>query len=184
LILLSPEANQIYKLLNQVGLGLSVALLCCDFFNPPKNAHILESIKKNGRSPCGEDLASPYSLITFSWVNNLLKTGADHSLESEDMPSLSNKDRMTHIVEEWNNFKQPNRSVVWNSILFTKRFAIFQLSMATLSTILDFAKPFFINRLLDWIQNKNPKEPIYFGIYYLIGMFMSSLIREALYGTD
>ena len=33
-----------------------------------------------------------------------------------------------------------------------------------------------------WIQEKEPDEPIYYGIFLLAGMFASSLIREVFYG--
>lgn len=145
--ILDPLSDPVYNLLNQISLGLSVLLLLLDFFNPAKNAKIIENIKIRGRYPSGERTASPYSLLSFSWVNNLLEAGIDHPLESEDMPNLAKEDEMPSIVESWAKFKKPGRSVIWNSVLFTKRFAFFQIFLAVLSTILDFAKPFFSNFL-------------------------------------
>jgi ABC-type multidrug transport system fused ATPase/permease subunit len=177
-----PLDDLIYTILMQVSLGVTILLGLCDLFKPARYAYIINSTKINGRFPSAESTASSYSLLTFSWVNNLLAIGYDHPLESEDMPHLSNEDKMKSIVEKWSTFRNPHHSVVWNAVLFTKKFAIWQITLAVLSTILDFAKPFFINQLLVWIQTKSPDENINHGLFLLAGMFVSALVREILYG--
>lgn len=89
---------------------------------------------------------------------------------------------MENILKRWKSFKKPLHSVVWDSLLYTQKFAWWQLSLATISTILDFSKPFFINRLLVWIQQKEPGMPNTVGFYLLGGMFICTILREILYG--
>ena len=182
-ILKAQETDYLYKILNLSSLVLIVLLILLDFINPAKNAHILESIKVNGRLPSSEVTASPFSIISFSWVNGLLGVGFKKPLEREDLPHLSKEDQMENIVEKWRAFRDNSKnSVVWDSLLFTQKFAWWQLTLTVASTILDFAKPFFINRLLVWIQSKPPGSSNLDGYLLLGGMFICTIIREILYG--
>jgi ABC-type multidrug transport system fused ATPase/permease subunit len=174
------NAEYLYILVSKISLGLLVAFITLEFFKPAKDAHLINADRDSGRAPSLEDTASPYSLMTFSWVNPLLNEGYRKSLESEDLNHLSKKDKMKNIAKEWAIFKSNNNSIVWDATLFTKQYAIYQILVSIITTTLDFSKPFFINLLLVWIQNRKPGEPYDFGFYLLIGMFASSILKQIL----
>ena len=51
-----------------------------------------------------------------------------------------------------------------------------------MTTFLDFANPFFMNRILVYIQNqKQETKDLRMGILLLLGMFFANIIRELLY---
>ena len=71
------------------------------------------------------------------------------------------------------------RSLLW----FTRRFCVFQICISILTTSLDFANPFFINRILNFIQSARADEPLDWktGILLLGGMFAANIVKELLY---
>ncbi|KAJ3272856.1 hypothetical protein HDV01_005179 [Terramyces sp. JEL0728] len=170
-----------YLYSNLVLLVLNFSLLLLHINNPIRNAKELSELKEDGRSASPEDLASPFSLMTFSWVQPLLDIGKNKHLDAEDLPQLAQKDQMDNIIKKWLAFRNPNHSVIWDSVLFTRSFAFYQINVAVISTVLDFAKPFFLNQLLSWIQYKQPGESLMKGAWLLIGLFVCSIIRETLY---
>ncbi|KAJ3312633.1 hypothetical protein HDV04_002775 [Boothiomyces sp. JEL0838] len=170
-----------YSYANLVLLGLNFTLFLLHINNPTRNAKELSEVKEDGRSVSPEDLASPLSLLTFSWVQPLLDIGNRKHLDAEDLPHLAHKDQMDNIIKRWRQFRNPKNSVIWDSVLFTKSFAFYQVNVAVISTVLDFAKPFFLNQLLSWIQYKQPGESLMNGVWLLIGLFVCSIIRETLY---
>lgn len=174
------DADYLYVLVSKISLGTLITFLVLEFFKPCKDAHLINANHAGGRAPSLEDTASPYSLVTFSWVNPLLDEGYRKSLESEDLNHLSKKDKMKNIAKHWNSFKNSKNSIVWDALLFTKEYALYQIAVAIITTTLDFAKPFFINLLLVWIQNRKPGESYEYGFYLLIGMFASSILKQIL----
>ncbi|KAJ2999390.1 hypothetical protein HDV02_003008 [Globomyces sp. JEL0801] len=169
--------------INVTTTTLTLLLLIVDIITPVRNAAVIESIKIDGRLPCGEATASIWSLITFSWVNPILKQGSLKPLEEEELPHLVEDDEMKNIVYRWNLFREKSnkKSVVWDLLKFTFSYGIFQILVSIVTTILDFAKPFFINLLLTWIKDRKPDEKWYHGGLLLLGMFVASLIRDILY---
>ncbi|KAJ3312632.1 hypothetical protein HDV04_002774, partial [Boothiomyces sp. JEL0838] len=167
---------------NQVLLGFNILLFVLQIINPVKNAEYLSKHLHNGRTPSIEDLASPLSFVTFAWVEPLLLLGTQKHLEEKDLPSLSKRDEMNYIITNWKRFRVNRKnSVIYDTIIFSLRYAVFQQLAAIISTILDFAKPFFINKLLNWIQQKKPEDSLMPGVYILLAMFLANCTRNVLY---
>jgi ABC-type multidrug transport system fused ATPase/permease subunit len=165
--------------LNTSTIILLFFLIIIDIFKPSRNAGIL-NLPQNGRFPSGETTASYWSLITFSWIQPLLSLGETKHLEEEDLPSLPDQDQMDNIIQKWYAHRNPENSPIWDTIIFTKKYAVFQIVIALITTTLDFSKPFFINRLLSWIQHHKEAD-IYHGILLLLGMFSASILQQILY---
>jgi hypothetical protein len=87
---------------------------------------------------------------------------------------------MENILEKWNKYKTKGKSIVYELILFTKRFAIFQIFLSILVTTLDFAKPYFINRILVYILTRDENDNYIPGLILLLEMFIASIIRNVL----
>lgn len=89
---------------------------------------------------------------------------------------------MAGIIERWLEFrsKATSLSAIWTLVLFTKSYAAFQICISVLVTTLNFSKPFFINRLLVFIQNKKPDDDWTHGLMLLLGMFICSMAQHTL----
>ncbi|KAI8915587.1 P-loop containing nucleoside triphosphate hydrolase protein [Gorgonomyces haynaldii] len=165
-------------------LNLSIAviyglLLVLDLTNPKRNAHITNKTIINGRPVCPESTASLFSKISFSWVNPLMALGQSKTLGPEDFPHLPEEDQMHNITRDWERSKSRQRSVLLNMLWFTRKYPIFQFFATILLTVFNFAKPFFVNRLLTFIQTKADGE-YGFGLLLLGGLFLSLVIRQTL----
>lgn len=62
--------------------------------------------------------------------------------------------------------------------MFTNQFALFQIPLSIFVTLLDFSKPYFINRLLVFIQYRKPEDDLSWGFVLLIGMLVTSILRQ------
>lgn len=87
------------------SIAVSIALFLLDITNPVKDAHILEAELEEGRTPSLEQTASLFSLLTFQWVNPLLKLGKRRPLEQQDLPRLAHSDKMSIIIQRWNAYQ-------------------------------------------------------------------------------
>jgi ABC-type multidrug transport system fused ATPase/permease subunit len=172
--------DSLFEILINLSISIPCLLFLLEIFNPVKNAKQTNETLIDDRTPSLEDTASIFARITYTWANPLLTLGSKKPLEQEDLPHLIRKDQMETIIQEWDRFRVPGNSVVWDSVRFTKWYGIWQLSIAMITTTLDFSKPFFINLLLNWIQSKKDGESNEYGYYLLGGMFLSSLVKQIL----
>eukprot|EP00842_Homolaphlyctis_polyrhiza_P006113 jgi/Hompol1/6502/HPOL_003284-RA len=164
-----------------IGLAVSTIGFSFDFINPARNAELISDFKVHNRQVYTQDISSFMSFVSFSWVNPLLKAGKTKPLESEDIPHIARYDQMENVIERWKRIRVKGNNVFWDLLRLTKYYFSFQMSVSVITTVLDFSKPFFINRTLNWIQNRQPGDSWYGGAFLLIGMFVASMIREFLY---
>lgn len=85
---------------------------------------------------------------------------------------------MENIILKWNQFDARGSSFILKLIKFTKKYAVYQLLMSTISSVLDFAKPFFINRILSMLDSPTSDKPYLDGIILLSAMFTASMLRN------
>ncbi|KAL2917185.1 Transporter of the ATP-binding cassette (ABC) [Polyrhizophydium stewartii] len=166
--------------LHVAALAVGAAALAIDVCNPTRNAHAVRGLRINGRSVSGQDTASLWSLVTFSWIVPLLTAGSAKPLEAEDIPHISSYDHMSEVVKRWNKIRNPKNTVFWDLLRLTSKYAWFQMVCAAITATLGFSSPFFINRLLIWLQNRQPGEGWFWGVALLVGMFSSSLLCDIL----
>lgn len=84
--------------------------------------------------------------MTFSWVDSFIRYGNSQELEPEDLPPLS-MTQQTRIVFE--KFRQAATSkLVYKLFLVNKLDMALDGSLTLVSVILNYAGPFFLNRIL------------------------------------
>lgn len=70
-------------------------------------------------------------------------------------------------------FRTPGNSVIWDLILFTKFYLLFQISFSIITSSLVFSDPFFVNQIIKSIENLNYEYPI----WLVFGMFALALLK-------
>lgn len=120
------------------------------------------------------------SYLTFSWANPLLKLGQQKPLEEEDLPHLTESDQMENVIRRWAHYRTSTNNLIWSLIWFTRSFGIFQIALAVITTILDFANPFFMNLILKFIQKSGENQDFKYGIILIFGMFIANLLKAVL----
>ena len=106
--------------------------------------------------------ASLFSLLTFSWLNNLLKRGSQRALENDDLPPLLEEDEIhaltNNLEREWSrnckaaiNTKPWIRTAIlwralWNLIPASEKVLV--LTLASTHIVLRILQPLFLIALL------------------------------------
>lgn len=106
--------------------------------------------------------ASLFSLLTFSWVNDLLKRGTQRALENDDLPPLLEEDKnqaLTKKLEnEWSRYCKPEHTAktwiktaklwcaLWNLVPNSEKAFVFIL--ASTHIVLRLFQPLFLIGLL------------------------------------
>ncbi|KAL0459346.1 UNVERIFIED_CONTAM: ABC transporter C family member 5 [Sesamum latifolium] len=129
--------------------------------------------------------AGLFSLVTLSWLNPLLSTGAKRPLELNDIPLLAPKDRSktTYKVlnSNWEKLKAENPlkqpSLAWAILKSFWREAALNAIFAGLNTLVSYVGPYLISYFVDYLGGKAtfPHEG-----YILAGIFFSAKLVETL----
>ncbi|XP_064395751.1 ATP-binding cassette sub-family C member 10-like [Halichondria panicea] len=128
-----------------------------------------------------EDGANVLSLLTFWWVQPLMKKGWLGGLQTpQDLPSLPSS-LSTHNVKEQFRNTVLNRGASdskWTLVKDLNRsFGLHYYPLGLLKFLADllgFAGPLLLHQLVAFIENR--QEPLYHGYLYALGLFLSTLL--------
>ncbi|XJO76494.1 hypothetical protein BDV3_007007 [Batrachochytrium dendrobatidis] len=127
--------------------------------------------------PCTEESASIFSIIYFSWVSPLIRLSSRMFLEHKDIWALNPIDCSSSIIDRYSRIRTRFKSLGFKLMLLTwQRFAMTTL-FCLIGAILALAPPFFINRIVDFIEHPND-SPLYMGFVFAFGLFGCSMLRS------
>ncbi|KAL7753678.1 Transporter of the ATP-binding cassette (ABC) [Sorochytrium milnesiophthora] len=137
-----------------------------------------------------ELLASSWQSMTFSWLMPLMKLGHGRPLELPDCWSLPATLTTAVATRSFQN-AQPKRQdpagtptlsagpLAWQLVKFNLRSIILQFTLAALSAASGFAKPYFLQRILQYLQSDSSSESdgtFYQLFVYTISMFVITML--------
>ncbi|KAG0192526.1 hypothetical protein DFQ28_008764 [Apophysomyces sp. BC1034] len=174
--------------------GYSLALYsCCISFvllifviNEERHAPLEPVISDTGRVMSGEHWASLYSKFMFSWVNAMMKEGNKRTLNDEDLIELPAENRAKNTVSD---YRQHKAGKMYLSLLKTFRGPLLvQMFYSLVNSIVIFGPPYFLNKIIKFIENKDPNtsESFFTAFLYVLGLFLTSsaqslALQQALY---
>ncbi|KAK9767152.1 hypothetical protein K7432_003275 [Basidiobolus ranarum] len=135
---------------------------------------------------CPEQYANVFSLITFSWMNPLLKTGSKKPLVEEDLWTLEEDYKARQISDQFQNLWQreltegkKSPSLVWT---LAKSFGFPFLCGALFKVVQDvlaFVQPQLLRKLMGFVgsQATNDPEPPYRGYTIAGAMFLTAITQ-------
>ncbi|KAG8878137.1 hypothetical protein FRB98_006383 [Tulasnella sp. 332] len=133
-------------------------------------------LMKEGKCLAEEDYTSLFGWITFSWAEPLVKRGITKELEAEDVPEMSPSMQSKPVYERFMQLKSSTllrRIFAANSLDF-----IIDVVFTLVSSICNYATPFFLKRILDDITfNPDPKLRSAGYIYALLSF--AALLAKA-----
>ncbi|KAL0461061.1 UNVERIFIED_CONTAM: ABC transporter C family member 5 [Sesamum latifolium] len=125
------------------------------------------------------------SLVTLSWLNPLLSTGAKRPLELKDIPLLAPKDRSKTnykaLNSNWERLKAENPlkqpSLAWAILKTFWKEAASNAVFAGVNTLVSYVGPYMISYFVDYLGGKEtfPHEG-----YILAGTFFTAKLVETL----
>jgi ABC-type multidrug transport system fused ATPase/permease subunit len=132
----------------------------------------------------GENWASLYSQFMFSWVNVMMKEGYRRTLDDKDLIELPPNNRAKYTLTDFNKHKTSPSIVV--TLLKTFRWPLFYQTLYSLgNSVLIFGPPFFLNKIIKYIENPQG-EPVSTAYLYVLGLFITNsaqslLLQQGLY---
>ncbi|CAG8473091.1 4884_t:CDS:10, partial [Scutellospora calospora] len=123
-----------------------------------------------------ETNASLCSRIMFLWINPLMKKGFKSTLTDNDVFELPDYLKTKNIVKLCKI--NPNNSILISLFLYSWEKLLVQFIFAMIGTIGFFAPPYFLKKVLYYIQNysDNSKEPRTIGYLYVLSLFVFTVI--------
>ncbi|ORZ41094.1 hypothetical protein BCR44DRAFT_56092 [Catenaria anguillulae PL171] len=131
-----------------------------------------------------EPFASLLQIATFSWFTPLVHQGYTKPLEINDVWDLAVADKSVAAVREHAQHVRPGRAA-WVSIALTVKWLMaYQVFAGVSVSMLALAGPFFLNRLLSYLEGNfdpvttSPWTPY----FYVFGMFLCSSLSSLFAG--
>ncbi|GAB5365970.1 hypothetical protein AAMO2058_001104200 [Amorphochlora amoebiformis] len=129
-----------------------------------------------------EKTADFFSLISFSWMSPLLRTGFQKPLQPEDIYGLADYDQSKTLTETWNpvwkdHQKRPKTTLtaaiseIWGYKFW------FGGALKLINDGAQFVGPIFLNLIISFIKDKN--QPVWKGYMYAILLFVCTMIGAA-----
>ncbi|KAI9273715.1 P-loop containing nucleoside triphosphate hydrolase protein [Sporodiniella umbellata] len=169
-----------YIIDHQVVLGYKVSVLTTVFnfilitivINETRNAPLNPVKTESGRVMSTENWASLYSKFMFSWVNVMMKEGYNRTLNDVDLVELPSDNRAKNALSNYRQHKK-TKSIVRTLISTFRVPLLIQLIYCLLWSFLLFGPPFFLNKIIIYIESPNG-EPVSTAFFYVLGLFITN----------
>ncbi|CEP19654.1 hypothetical protein [Parasitella parasitica] len=113
-------------------------------------------VVRNGRILSLESSASPLSSLTFSWMNSLLKSAYKTKLTAASLWALPTRQRARENFRLFTETKLhqhlSSSSLMYRIYSANKKIIWCQFMTAIAAVVFHYANPFFLRKLLTWIQ--------------------------------
>ncbi|KAI9031832.1 ABC transporter type 1, transmembrane domain-containing protein [Phycomyces nitens] len=130
-------------------------------------------VVRNGRILSFEATASPLSFMTFGWINSLLHKAYKKPLTADQLWALPLRQR---AQENFRQFKQAISTSLVRRIYEANRTTILvQFITANAAVFFHYANPFFLRKLLNYMQDSKD-QPSDIGYLYCLAIFVCSMI--------
>ncbi|KAI8977400.1 hypothetical protein BDF20DRAFT_988366 [Mycotypha africana] len=175
---------------HSIGYCLSMVTSGFDFLlliiiiNESRCEPVKPIITEDGRIMSGEHWASLYSKFMFSWVNVMMKEGFKRTLDDKDLVELPLNNRAKYTLTDYNNHKRS--ASIAATLIRTFRWELAYQTLYCLGwTIFVFGPPFFLNKIVKYIENPMG-EPVSTAFLYVLGLFITNsaqslLLQQGLY---
>lgn len=127
-----------------------------------------------GRILSLEASASPLSSVTFSWMNSLLYAGFKKPLDSEQLWALPFRQRAQENYRHFRSMLDSN-SLMMRIYRSNRKSIHLQFITAVAAVILHYSNPFFLYKLLIYIENPDD-YPSQTGYLYCAAIFICNVI--------
>ena len=109
-------------------------------------------IYEDGTKPSPEPLASFASLMTFSWLDPLIRLGYKRPLEIIDIWNILPQEKASQVLEDFRHVKKSSR-LAFRLLRFFSPGLLQQQFWATLESVLMFLPPLLLKAVLEYVEN-------------------------------
>lgn len=129
--------------------------------------------------PSKEQVASVFSLATFSWVDTIVWKGYKKTYEMGDVWNLPPKDKAATILDTYRQVKKTN-ILAFHLLRYFKRELLIQAAWAALSGALTFAPTLLLKAILEFVErpDKTPRNAAWFYVVLLFASGCASALAD------
>lgn len=126
--------------------------------------------------PSKEQLASLFSLATFSWVDSIVWKGYMNTYEIGQVWNLIPRDKAATVLADYRQLKKTT-ALAWHLLRYFKGMLVKQCSYAFLSGIFTFAPTLLLQAILQYIENPDgtPRNVVWL---YVVLLASTDLVRS------
>ncbi|KAI8811583.1 P-loop containing nucleoside triphosphate hydrolase protein [Cladochytrium replicatum] len=153
--------------------------------------HIPESADFEGVAPCRiespETKSSLFSRITFSWLDPLILLGNKKILSNKDVWNMDEGDCTKHVHQIYLEIRSTKffKDRPMAALFYTIRSPLIrQLNASAIVGFLSIASPFWLSKILGWLQQDSSTRNNMSIWLYLLGMFCTDLARTVFEGQQ
>ncbi|OAA67784.1 ATP-dependent bile acid permease [Akanthomyces lecanii RCEF 1005] len=123
---------------------------------------------ENGLEPSREPLASLFSIVTFSWVDDIVWAGWIAPFEMNTVWNLLPKDKAANVIASYRSCKQTG-SLVVHLLKYFQGPLIGQCLLAALAGVFTFAPTMLLKYILEYVENPDaaPRNVIWLFVILL-----------------
>ncbi|KAJ2967702.1 hypothetical protein NQ176_g9533 [Zarea fungicola] len=123
---------------------------------------------ENGLEPSREPLASLFSIVTFSWVDDIIWAGWKTPLEMDRVWNLLPKDKAANVIGHYRSFKQSG-SLAIHLLSYFKGLLIGQCLLAALAGVFTFAPTMLLKYILEYVEDPDsaPRNVVWLFVILL-----------------
>ncbi|KAJ3301013.1 hypothetical protein HDU76_005897, partial [Blyttiomyces sp. JEL0837] len=174
-----------YYIFSLVVASISTVVIVIDL----TRRYIMSNTLYDLEGPKGETLQTPeitssiFSLLTFSWLTPLIQKGRRRPLTMEDLWQLRSCDTTEYSLDNYYKVsKVKGRSLLYRLVLSAIIPFTIQYTCCAGTAILSFTMPFFMNRILAWLDSTDRNIAI--GWALLLAMFICNVSKAVIDGQN
>ncbi|KAG9037596.1 hypothetical protein FRB95_004816 [Tulasnella sp. JGI-2019a] len=134
-----------------------------------------KALEKDGKINAPEDYTTLWGWITFSWVDDLVYSGFKKELAEGDVAEMSPSMRSKPVYERFMDMK---RSSLLRQVAAANSLDILlEIGLVAVGTILGYATPYFLKKILDDISNNDSPSTRSSGYIFAILSFLAAVAK-------
>ncbi|KNE73339.1 hypothetical protein AMAG_17563 [Allomyces macrogynus ATCC 38327] len=149
-----------------------------------KQEAILAAFPDDAPKPSLEPFASVWQLATFSWFTPLVHRGYQQALQLVDLWDLALEDKSAASIRAYTQNVRPGRSMIVTVLITLRYLLAYQIFVSILSAVTTFAGPFFLNRLLAFLERDDGTVDTFAlePYLYVAGLFLGATVTSIFQG--
>ncbi|KAI7816898.1 P-loop containing nucleoside triphosphate hydrolase protein [Gamsiella multidivaricata] len=157
-----------------------LSLVWVTLLTKPMQKLVKMKVPKEGekvRTPSMEYASSLYGRCAFAWVNSLVYLRYRRPIQDEDLPELEPTDQSKYSVRKYKAVQK--KSFTQSLFMALRRDLIMQFLCSIPFSILIVAQPYFLNRIVKYIECKDCGAPTYENYAWVFALLGCAILESA-----
>lgn len=151
-------------------------------FSAKMGDHPVKLYTTGNLQPSVELVSSLFENISFSWIDPLIWKGYWTSLQAENVWSLRQDDEALRILQAYRSIKT-SFGLAGHMGVYFRKYLVISFSWALLNSVFNFGPPFFMKKILEYIEDPT-SSPTSVVWLYVLGMLVFGILVNIISGQS